>query len=547
MGCEVTGGIMIWNSVERFLWAIAIVIAFTVGAYFIRIGKGRDFLKEKITMYGLASLPLCFGLSLTFIYFQVLFIEGQYSYGFFCGEYFETGLEPVIYEILGKLSFISIACGGLTFSFTFEYIYKKTKYIISAFFILLIILIIIFPLEWARDVFNYPIMLCFILLIPFILYRYTKWSQVEFKSVSSFFFFSFLLYMISLVFAMRIHKKLNFYPLELGPIFLIIACILTLIPIKVNPRVLAKHPTYIWSLYAIFTLVLLITITYFNITRRLEWPFVLLFILTIIYTSIFFISVIRNIKSELMLEELTELEELKSDILAIFTKSQDVNFLTSISHELRTPLTSIIGFTSMLLKKRAGDLNEEQEKQIGIIQNSANHLRDLINDVIDIAKIDANKIVTNKEQYDLAGEIEKIKDTFSVAVKEKGLKFQVNFPKILVINSDRKLMNQILINLVNNAIKFTDKGEIIVNLKKSNDFIDLSVTDTGMGIKKEDLGKLFKPFSRIKSETEYKEGTGLGLYLSQKLAQLLDGKISVESELGEGSTFTLSLKAIIED
>ena len=110
MGCELTDGIMIWNTVERFLGALAIAIAFVIGIYFIRIGKRRDNLKEKITMYGLASLPLCFGLSLFAIYFQVLFIGGEYSNGFFCGgvliegeyTYFLPQTEPLIYIILGK-------------------------------------------------------------------------------------------------------------------------------------------------------------------------------------------------------------------------------------------------------------------------------------------------------------------------------------------------------------------------------------------------------------------------------------------------------------
>jgi protein-histidine pros-kinase len=108
-------------------------------------------------------------------------------------------------------------------------------------------------------------------------------------------------------------------------------------------------------------------------------------------------------------------------------------------------------------------------------------------------------------------------------------------------------MNQIIINLVNNAIKYTDIGEISIDLQKTNGLMELSVKDTGIGIKKEDIMKLFKPFSRILDEAEYKEGTGLGLHLSQKLAQLLNGKISVESEFGKGSTFILSINTESEN
>ena len=217
-------------------------------------------------------------------------------------------------------------------------------------------------------------------------------------------------------------------------------------------------------------------------------------------------------------------------------------FLATISHELRTPLTSIIGFTRMILKGRVGEINEDQEKQLNIILNSANHLNELIADAIDVSKIEANKIDIRKDKYNLVEELMSLKETFNIAIEKKGLEFLIDTPEILIINNDKKRINQILVNLIGNAIKFTEEGKIFLKIQKSNGNVEISVKDTGPGIKKEDLDKLFKAFSRIVEPGKFKEGTGLGLYLSKKLANLLEGDLFVESEFGKGSTFTLSIK-----
>ena len=217
-------------------------------------------------------------------------------------------------------------------------------------------------------------------------------------------------------------------------------------------------------------------------------------------------------------------------------------FLVSMNHELKTPLTSIIGFTKMMLKGRVGEINEEQEKQLKIILNSANHLHELINDAIDVNKIEANKLDISKNKFNLVEELINLKESFNIAIEKKGLEFLIDTPEIVIINSDKKRINQILVNLIGNAIKFTEKGFVTVKIQKLNGNVEISVKDTGLGIKKEDHEKLFKPFSRIIEPGKHKEGTGLGLYLSKKLANLLDGNIFVKSEFGKGSTFTLSLK-----
>jgi len=216
-------------------------------------------------------------------------------------------------------------------------------------------------------------------------------------------------------------------------------------------------------------------------------------------------------------------------------------FLASISHELRTPLTAIIGFTRMILKGRVGEINEEQEKQLKIILNSANYLHELINDLIDIIRIEAEKIDIRKDDYNFVEELLKIKEAFVITAEKKGLEFFMDAPENLLIFNDKKRVNQILVNLIGNAIKFTDEGKVSVNVQTSNKKLKIIVEDTGIGIKEENLKKIFKPFIRIAEPGNFREGTGLGLYLSKKLANLLGGNILVESEFGKGSTFILSL------
>jgi len=250
-------------------------------------------------------------------------------------------------------------------------------------------------------------------------------------------------------------------------------------------------------------------------------PFAIFIILVALISSIY--DLIQNLK-------LKELDRLKS------------MFLASMSHELRTPLTSILGFTRTLLKGWEGEINEEQEDHLTIILNSANTLLELINDVIDITKIEADKIEIKKDKFNLVEEFIKLNETFNVALGKKGLEFLADTPERLIIFNDKKRINQILGNLIGNAIKFTDQGKISVKIQKLNESVEISVEDTGSGIKEKDLKKLFKEFSRIIEPGKFKEGTGLGLHLSKKLANLLGGDIFVKSEFGKGSTFTLSLK-----
>ena len=216
-------------------------------------------------------------------------------------------------------------------------------------------------------------------------------------------------------------------------------------------------------------------------------------------------------------------------------------FIASMSHELRTPLNSIIGFTGFILQGIAGEVNEEQRKQLTFVENSAKHLLALINDIIDVSKIEADKVELLIEEFDLSTIVQEVKDSFTVAIDKKDLKMPLNMPGKLVIKSDERRVKQIIVNLAGNAVKFTDEGEIEIKVSKNDEMVEISVRDTGIGMRKEDMDKLFNAFSRITLENRTIDGTGLGLYLSKKIANILGGDISAESEFGKGSKFTFTL------
>jgi signal transduction histidine kinase len=229
-------------------------------------------------------------------------------------------------------------------------------------------------------------------------------------------------------------------------------------------------------------------------------------------------------------KKLKKLDELKSI------------FVATMNHELRTPLTSIIGFTNMLLKGGAGDINQEQEMELNIIMRNANQLLDLINDILLVNKIETDKTDLEITTFKLSDLMNELKETFSIIVKEKKIDLKIKSIESAEVTNDKKKLRQILLNLINNAINFTDKGVVLIYIDDSEMDYKVVIKDTGIGIKEEDLKKLFKAFSMIPTPDQSKKGTGLGLYISQKLANQLGGKIDVNSEFGKGSTFTLVVK-----
>jgi PAS domain S-box-containing protein len=277
------------------------------------------------------------------------------------------------------------------------------------------------------------------------------------------------------------------------------------------------------------------------------------------------IDITQRKRAELALRELNESLERKiaertEDLQVARERAESADrlksaFLATMSHELRTPLNSILGFTGIILQRLAGPLTDEQDKQLGMVRTSARHLLALINDVLDISKIEAGQFQVRLEPFELAESVECVTTTVRPALDKKGLVLNISLPVDLPpIHSDRRRVDQILLNLLNNAIKFTDRGSVALSAAVVTDVeafarpspapgaLEIRVVDTGIGMKEEDLGKLFQPFSQLDSGlARQHEGSGLGLAICRRLTELLGGVIKVESLVGQGSTFTVTL------
>jgi two-component system sensor histidine kinase/response regulator len=223
-------------------------------------------------------------------------------------------------------------------------------------------------------------------------------------------------------------------------------------------------------------------------------------------------------------------------------------FIANMSHELRTPLNAIIGFTGTLLMKLPGPLVPDQERQLGTIRSSARHLLSLINDILDVAKIEAGKMPLELAPVDCQSLLAETTDSLRQLATDKGLTLTVDAPPTpVVIVTDRRALTQIVINLVNNAIKFTDSGTVAVSLSQSREggasVTRLAVSDSGAGIREADQARLFQAFTQVDgTSTRDTEGAGLGLYLCRNLATLIGATLGLESQFGKGSTFTLTLR-----
>jgi protein-histidine pros-kinase len=220
-------------------------------------------------------------------------------------------------------------------------------------------------------------------------------------------------------------------------------------------------------------------------------------------------------------------------------------FLASMSHELRTPLNAIIGFTGTLLMKLPGPLNEEQERQLTVVDSSARHLLSLIDDILDLAKIESGTVSVNLEPVSVSTVAHRVADSLRAMAEEKQLRLTLELPpEEIVAVTDHRALQQILLNLANNAIKYTDAGSVFIKLARVEKIhcIEISVTDTGIGIREEDQARLFQAFEQLDtSSTRRFHGVGLGLHLSRRLAELIGATLECTSTYGEGSTFTVSL------
>ena len=255
------------------------------------------------------------------------------------------------------------------------------------------------------------------------------------------------------------------------------------------------------------------------------------------------ISSIRDVTERRRIQQ--ALQE-KNEELGRAIRAKD-RFLAAMSHELRPPLNAILGFTGTLLMKLPGPLAADQERQLRTIQTNARHLLALINDLLDLVKLESGKVDVNLELIDCQSVMEEVASALRPLAEAKGLRFTVAASgAALSVWADRRALHQILINLVGNAIKFTDRGDVWLRADRRQEagqsWTELVVQDTGAGIRPEDRAQLFQAFAQLSApEAQRPDGTGLGLYLSQRLAGLMGARIRYESEPGRGSTFALVL------
>jgi signal transduction histidine kinase len=226
--------------------------------------------------------------------------------------------------------------------------------------------------------------------------------------------------------------------------------------------------------------------------------------------------------------------------LASQHKSQ---FLANMSHELRTPMNAVLGYAELLLDGIYGELPERAKGVLERVQANGKHLLGLINDVLDLAKIEAGQLALSIDDYAMAGVVQAVVAASESLARNKGLALKTDIaPGLPLGRGDERRLTQVVLNLVGNAIKFTETGEVAIGAVAENGFFTVSVRDTGPGIAAADQARIFEEFQQVdNTSTRKKGGTGLGLSISRRIIEMHGGTLSVDSVLGQGSTFRISI------
>ncbi|MCM1987903.1 ATP-binding protein [Methanococcoides seepicolus] len=231
-------------------------------------------------------------------------------------------------------------------------------------------------------------------------------------------------------------------------------------------------------------------------------------------------------------------------LVAEAANKSKAEFIANMTHELTTPLNAVIGFSEMLMLGTFGTLNDKQTRYVNNINSSGKHLLDVIDDILDLSKVEAGKMELHPEEFEVSSAIEEVNILVASMAEKKRIEITTDLAdNNIVVEADKTKFKQILYNLLSNAIKFTDQGGFVtIGGKISEDFVHIYVKDSGIGISPEDQGKLFNPFFQVdSSSTREYGGTGLALALIKKFVEMHGGKIWVESEVGKGSTFGFSI------
>jgi signal transduction histidine kinase len=251
---------------------------------------------------------------------------------------------------------------------------------------------------------------------------------------------------------------------------------------------------------------------------------------------------IENVRMFTELNERNQEVEQKSRELAAASQHKS-EFLANMSHELRTPLNAIIGFSEVLSERMFRELNEKQEEYLKDIYASGTHLLSLINDILDLSKIEAGRMELELSVFDLPTTLDSALTLVRERAGRRGIALHMNVDDRLgQIQADERKVRQVVLNLLSNAIKFTPEGgRIEVQAAPKDGLVEVSVSDTGVGIAPEDQEAVFEEFRQVGTADKKVEGTGLGLTLCRKFIELHGGKIWVQSEVGMGSTFTFTI------